>query len=86
MAQNQVEVSTAHTDTAGVLHLSGTVKDKNKVLVPSLTIDRDERITVANCTCNWHQQNKLYKGPCEHILALRMQHNRVRGAVAGATA
>ncbi|HBK65206.1 MAG TPA: hypothetical protein DD000_17345, partial [Cyanobacteria bacterium UBA11166] len=43
---------------------------------PSLTVDADERIIQATCTCNWHQQNKLYKGPCEHILALRMQFAR----------
>jgi hypothetical protein len=41
-----------------------------------LTVDADERMIQAECTCNWHQQNKLYKGPCEHILALRMQHAR----------
>jgi hypothetical protein len=41
-----------------------------------LTVDADERIIQAECSCNWHQQNKLYKGPCEHILALRMQYSR----------
>ncbi|MCI0489879.1 MAG: SWIM zinc finger family protein, partial [Blastocatellia bacterium] len=46
------------------------------IFTPSLWIDKDERITRAECSCNWHKQNKLYKGPCEHILALRMQHNR----------
>jgi len=25
---------------------------------------------------DFYQQNKLYKGPCEHMLALRMQHRR----------
>ncbi len=60
----------------GALTLQGTVTDKDKTYTPSLTIDLDERIISAECTCNWHQQNKLYKGPCEHILALRMQHAR----------
>ncbi len=61
---------------ASVLRLSGTVKDREKVLRPSLTVDGDERIIRAECTCNFFQQNKLYKGPCEHILALRMQERR----------
>ncbi|KAF0202711.1 MAG: SWIM zinc finger domain-containing protein [bacterium] len=41
-----------------------------------VAIDKDERIVRALCDCNWHQQNKLFRGPCEHILALRMQHSR----------
>ncbi|MEO1131222.1 MAG: SWIM zinc finger family protein [Cyanobacteria bacterium J06639_1] len=60
----------------GNLRLQGTVSDRGKTLNPSLTIDRDERLIEAHCTCNWYEHNKLYKGPCEHILALRMQHAR----------
>ncbi len=41
-----------------------------------LDIDRDERIVEGECNCNWYQQNKLYQGPCKHILALRMQQAR----------
>jgi biotin operon repressor len=74
LSQNAVRV-TSVTDN-GALILQGSVNDKDKTLNPSLTIDKDERIIDAECTCNWHQQNKLYKGPCEHILALRMQHAR----------
>ena len=39
-------------------------------------IDADERMIRAECTCNFYSQNKLHKGPCEHILATRMQHSR----------
>ena len=35
-------------------------------------IDVDERMVSPSCTCNFFQQNKLFKGPCEHMLALRM--------------
>jgi biotin operon repressor len=75
LSQNEIQV-TSVSDADGALLLQGNVKDKDKTYTPSLTIDRDERIIAAECTCNWHQQNKLYKGPCEHILALRMQHAR----------
>ena len=75
LSENKVEV-TATGDSDGALILEGTVRDRNKIYYPNLTIDRDERIIKAECTCNWHQQNKLYKGPCEHILALRMHHAR----------
>ena len=76
LSANAVQVTSVASDTAGAIALSGTVTDKDKTLNPSLTVDADERMIQAECTCNWHQQNKLYKGPCEHILALRMQHAR----------
>ena len=60
----------------GYISMRGNVADKGKNFTPSLTIDKDERIVKADCTCNWHQQNKLFKGPCEHILALRMKESR----------
>jgi SWIM zinc finger len=54
------------------LELAGTVKDKEKQIAVALTIDNDQRITEAKCSCNFFLMNKLFKGPCEHILALRM--------------
>lgn len=72
LAQQAVSVTARQSDTAGVLALQGAVKDEDKTFTPSLQSDRDERMLKAHCTCNWHQQNKLYQGPCEHILALRM--------------
>ena len=75
LSANAVQV-TSVSDAAGAIALSGSVTDKDKTLNPSLTVDADERMIQAECTCNWHQQHKLYKGPCEHILALRMQHAR----------
>ncbi len=51
--------------------LAGTVKDGSRTHQPTLRIDRDERMVEATCTCNFYQQNKLFKGPCEHMLALR---------------
>lgn len=76
LTNNAVQVTSVTGDTAGAFSLKGTVKEGEKTLNPSLTIDADERIIYAECSCNWHQQNKLFKGPCEHILALRMQHAR----------
>ena len=76
LSANAVQVTSVASDAAGAFALQGSVTDKNKTFNPSLTVDADERMIQAECTCNWHQQNKLYKGPCEHILALRMQHAR----------
>ena len=61
------------------IRLRGKVKDGAHSYEPELTIDRDQRLASAACTCNFYTQNKLYKGPCEHILALRIHHRRMQG-------
>jgi hypothetical protein len=77
LIQNLAQVTATKTDDAGALALEGSVKDKDKTFTPSMVIDRDERMLKASCGCNWHQQNKLFQGPCEHILAVRMKHARM---------
>jgi hypothetical protein len=76
LAFNAVRLTAVTPDTSGAYTLQGEVQDKEHTYHPAVTIDADERITHATCSCNWYQQNKLFKGPCEHMLALRMQHNR----------
>jgi hypothetical protein len=76
IAQKAVQISDSTIDTAGTLHLAGTFKQGEQSYALTVEIDRDERLVAAHCTCNWHQQNKLFKGPCEHLLALRMQHQQ----------
>lgn len=76
LQHNSVRVNSVTGDRSSVYTLQGSIRDRQKNFNPSLTIDADERIIKAECGCNWHEQNKLYKGPCEHILALRMQYNR----------
>ncbi len=71
---NRVVVK-AEARPEGRTELSGTVKDKEQTLRPTATIDADERMTEATCTCHFYKQNKLFQGPCAHILALRMAHN-----------
>jgi hypothetical protein len=71
-----VEVESVHIDERKVVSLAGLVKEGRLRCSTTLHIDADERIIDAQCNCNWHQQNRLRKGPCEHILALRMQHRR----------
>ena len=55
--------------------LRGKVRDKNKNYEVELIIDKDEALKEAICQCNYYQQNKLYKGPCEHMLAVRKKVN-----------
>ncbi len=71
-----VTLTAIEANPEGQVSRRGTVKDKEKTFHPSLTVDKDERMVRAECTCNWHQQHKLFMGPCEHILALRMEAAR----------
>ena len=64
--------------TGGDTQLSGTVKGKKKTFTPVLVIDEDEKIKSAHCNCSFYTENKLYKGPCEHMLAIRQAFNKTR--------
>lgn len=69
---NLVTLTTINEINDSVI-LSGTIKEGyNSILMTSLSIDKDLKISNANCTCNFYNQNKLYKGPCEHMLSLRI--------------
>src|SRR5262249_7611717 len=41
---------------------------------PMLHVDPEGRIIEASCTCAFFKKSQLSKGPCEHILALRLAH------------
>lgn len=79
--QKQATVRSALPAGDGGLSLRGRVRDGSHSYDPELVIDRDERLSHASCTCNFYQQNKLYKGPCQHILALRIEHRRGSGGL-----
>lgn len=70
-------------EAADCLALTGTVKGARKTFRPSLVIDADERIQSAQCDCSFYIENKLYKGPCEHMLAIRQMYNGSRVAGQG---
>ena len=76
VATRQVHVEREHVDGLGHLHLKGRVHADGRRHQTSLRVDEDQRLKQAECSCHWHFKNKLYKGPCEHILALRMMAAR----------
>ncbi len=59
------------------LHIRGSVMDNGKKYQTSIVIDDDQRLSEADCECHFYVRNRLYKGPCEHMLALRIKHNEV---------
>lgn len=60
--------------------VSGQVMDDGKEYQTRLVIDADDRLTSATCGCDFYRHNRLMRGPCEHMLALRRQfHVQVEG-------
>jgi len=56
--------------------IKGSVLDDAKTYSTMLVIDNEMKLKEATCNC-WHfKQNKLHKGPCEHILAVRVMWSR----------
>ena len=52
----------------------------------TIYIDSDDRLIQAECNCNFFRQNRLRKGPCEHIIATRMLAAAAQAAAAQAGA
>ncbi|WP_462251718.1 SWIM zinc finger family protein [Ferruginibacter sp.] len=75
---NQEVKFAVHALADDSMQLTGTVKSKRKTFNPNMLIDGDEKIKTAHCDCSYYIQNKLYKGPCEHMLAIRQAFNKTR--------
>jgi hypothetical protein len=68
----------SQVEADGSTQLTGTVKGSRKTYKTQLLIDADEKIRSASCDCSYYIENKLYKGPCEHMLAIRQSFNKTR--------
>ncbi|WP_431265014.1 SWIM zinc finger family protein [Roseateles chitinivorans] len=51
--------------------VDGEVKLKDQVLTPRLILNADQQLVDGGCQCNFFRQNRLRRGPCAHMLALR---------------
>jgi hypothetical protein len=56
------------------LRIEGTVLDNGVAYQAFVLIDDDQRLSDGGCQCFFWQQNRFRKGPCEHILAVRRNH------------
>ncbi|KTR96821.1 hypothetical protein SB3_31230, partial [Methylobacterium radiotolerans] len=60
--------------------LSGTVLDDGRSLTPAVELDLDDRMVGGTCQCAFYTHNRLTRGPCEHMLAVRrFFHAQVEG-------
>ena len=66
---------TARRPVGSGYKLSGTAKGNDGERVrPLLSVDTGGQILEATCTCKHFRTHRLTKGPCEHVLALRLAH------------
>jgi hypothetical protein len=72
----RAKISIDRIDTALGLALAGRIKDRGKTFAAQLTFDADRRLVAGECSCDYFIRNKLHKGPCAHMLALRAAHRR----------
>ncbi|MBX3161457.1 MAG: SWIM zinc finger family protein [Deltaproteobacteria bacterium] len=58
--------------------IEGQVVDAkaHRTFYPAFTIDREGRTSSASCTCNAFRRSGIKEGPCEHMVALRVQFAR----------
>jgi hypothetical protein len=64
----------------GVRAVNGRVLDNARTEQVNLVIDDDDRLVEARCSCHFYVHNKMARGPCEHMLALRrIFHAQVEG-------
>lgn len=54
------------------LELQGVIKIKNYTYKVNAVIDKDQRLISGECQCHFYMNNGLKKGPCEHLIAVRM--------------
>ncbi|KMO35684.1 SWIM zinc finger-containing protein [Methylobacterium variabile] len=63
--------------------VEGEVLDDGRTQRPMIALDADDRLVEARCDCGFYGHNKLMRGPCEHMLALRrLFHAQVEGRAA----
>ncbi|RSZ55124.1 SWIM zinc finger family protein [Massilia atriviolacea] len=60
----------------GGLRLRARSKENGRPYQVMLRLDADRRIVDGSCECNHYTQNRMHKGPCVHMLVLRMDQSR----------
>ncbi|PSL27602.1 hypothetical protein [Chitinophaga ginsengisoli] len=75
MKEGKITFSAQQVPSVG-LQVEGQITAERRTYHPVIVIDGDERMSTGHCDCYDYITNKLYKGPCEHMLALRMTHEK----------
>ena len=72
LAMRKVTPQVSEAVEGGGIRLHGQVQAERRLHAVSLRLDADLRMVDGSCECDHYLRNRLYRGPCEHMLALRM--------------
>jgi hypothetical protein len=75
IAANLIQIKTVG-ERDGRRIIEGEVLDNARTQKPMIALDNDERLVEGRCDCYFYGHNKMMRGPCEHMLALRRHYNR----------
>lgn len=75
LKDGKLSLTTQQVPSVG-LQVEGQITAERRTYHPVIVIDNDERMSTGHCDCYDYITNKLYKGPCEHMLALRMAYEQ----------
>jgi hypothetical protein len=74
--RGKVAVDEVAARDQGGVRITGRVEHKGRVSSTWLVLDADRRLTEGECSCDYYVWNRLRKGPCDHMLALRIAERR----------
>jgi predicted nucleic acid-binding Zn finger protein len=60
----------------GRLRVRGRIQYKGRVTPAWFVLDADRRLVEGECACDYFIRNRLHRGPCDHLLALRAAQRR----------
>jgi predicted nucleic acid-binding Zn finger protein len=64
------------TESDGRQRVLGRILFKSKVTPAWYVLDADRRLVEGECACDYFIRNRLHRGPCDHLLALRAAQRR----------
>jgi len=64
------------SESDGRTKVSGRIRYRGRVTPAWFVLDADRRLVEGECSCDYFIRNRLHRGPCDHLLALRAAQRR----------
>jgi len=73
-----LDLQSAHVAGGGIewkASVSASITNTKKLSKTMIRLDNDDRLVEGNCSCDYFVRNRMFRGPCEHMLAIRQVAN-----------
>ena len=73
-----LDLQSAHVAGGGIewkASVSASITNTKKLSKTMIRLDNDDRLVDGNCSCDYYVRNRMFRGPCEHMLAIRQVAN-----------